>query len=230
MNGALLAATWCSGTVDAVTQIFTTGDPNALVRIHVPSVDQVMCFLSRQQLSFDSDESEFELIEGEFGEVYETDEDETYAEYDDADDEDDEEGGEYVIESDDELWYIASMFGICRFAPSWWLEPAGDHGDECECRPISLLEVLQDRIPAERRQDALEAHLGALRDIWDHFWSGDALVTGASLSINGACPSCIVEGREHLGDVVDEARNLAEGLGEALAAFHSRIDIGLGRY
>ncbi len=217
--------------MDFVTQFFTTGDENSLVRIHVPSEAQVMCFISRQQLSFDADDGDFELIEGAYGEVYETDNLVMQEMYDDGEaDEDDEVDVEYVIESDDELWYIASMFGICRFAPSWWLESAEEHGDDCDCKPISLLEVLQDRIPAARRQDALEAHLGALRDIWDHFWSGDALVTGASLSINGACPSCITEGREHLGDVVDEARNLAEGLGEALAAFHSRIDIGLGRY
>jgi len=132
--------------------------------------------------------------------------------------------------SDAEAWFIAGLFGVGMYAPSWWLFDGPAHGPTCRCRPIGLLEVLQDHADVAERQGALDAHLGGLRGIWDHFWSGDALVNGSSELINGACSNCIAEGREHLGDVLDEARHLAEELGEALAAFHSRIDLGLDRY
>jgi len=132
--------------------------------------------------------------------------------------------------SDAEAWFIAGLFGVGMYAPSWWLFDGPAHGPTCRCRPIGLLEVLQDHADGAERQGALDAHLGGLRGIWDHFWSGDALVNGSSELINGACSNCIAEGREHLGDVLDEARHLAEELGEALAAFHSRIDLGLDRY
>ena len=190
------------------------------VRLAVPTYQEVCCFLERQRTEVLDEREEYDILEGEFleGEFM---------------DEDDESQDSVPVEEIDEedVWMIANVFGIGRYSPSWWvIDDLTEHGETCDCRPLGLLEVLHDHAQGSDRQEALEAHLAALRDVWDHFWSGDGLINGASEHIGGACGSCIVEGREHLSNVLDEARNLAEELGEALAAFHSQIDIGVNRY
>lgn len=212
-------------TVSAVNPVYEILSGTSLVRLCIPDLDGIVCFLERQRISFEEAESDDEFEEFEMG--FEPDEtvDDDFAEGDET----------LSVEEidEDDAWLVAGMFGVGRYSPSWWLfdmDPGVSHGPHCNCRPLGLLEVMQYHAPVPDRQEALEAHLSALRDVWDHFWSGDALVNGASEEINGACSTCIITGREHLGDVLDEARNLAEELGEALAAFHSHIDIGTNRY
>lgn len=230
-----LVAGRCSGqTIVVVPAAFELHSDGRSVKFTVPSMTEIRCFLNRQSVAVAaSDKSSGADREG----------DGAYDEYNEYDEcEEHEELGEYVDEdleyenvevaelSDGDAWVIAGLFGIGQHSPSWWLNAQGGHGSQCACRPAGLLEVLQDYATSSDRQGALEAHLGALRDVWDHFWSGDSLVNGEGEHINGACPACITEGRDHLGDILDEARNLAEELGEALAAFHSHIDLGLDRY
>jgi hypothetical protein len=219
-------------TVHLVENIFELHGKSGSIKFTVPTMVEVRCFLERQNVSVRSQEMP-DLADGESGEDEEYEP--YYGNYDDDDDFgldgigfDDE--VEIKDMSDEDTWSIAGLFRIGKHAPSWWLNSDKPHGKECTCRPASLLETLQDHASSPDRQSALEAHLGALRDTWDHFWSGDSLINGEGERINGACPNCLVEGREHLGDILDEARNLAEELGEALAAFQSHIDLGIDRY
>lgn len=199
------------------------------IRFAVVDIETMRCFLGRQHIQVADAETTTDAgveISASFGDLDEGE----VSSYGDDFSEDCETLNIEEIE-DGEVWFIASMFGIGRYAASWWALPSdGEHGEECKCRPMCLLEVLQDHAEGEERQGALEEHLGGLQEIWDHFWSGDALINGSSEHINGACSDCLVEGRGHLTDVLDEARNLAEELGEALAAFQSSISIGLDRY
>jgi hypothetical protein len=213
----------------------------------VPHIDAVWCYLERQRFEYDdrvggiealSDALDTELLDeddedAEGDEAYGASyaaarwfEDEAGDMYGDLDSDD----LAAIAEDTDAIWEVAAMLGIGRHAPGWWMAGTADHANDCDCRPLSLLEVLQYHSTGAIRQAALEAHLGALQEVWHHFWSGDAVINGSSEEINGACVACLTEGREHLSTVLDEARNLAEELGEALAAFHSHIDIGLDRY
>jgi hypothetical protein len=209
--------------------LFELHEEGRRVCFEVPTTEAVRCFLQRQRFAYveHTDDPESETLTSS----WESGDDSCFEYGDDAaewiDGCSDEEDAEIT---DEEAWFVASLFGIGRYAPTWWLAGSGSHDDTCTCRPLGLLEVLQDHADPNKRQSALEAHLSGLRGIWDHFWSGDALVNGSSDLINGACSNCIAEGREHLSDVLDEARNLAEELGEALAAFHTQIDLGLDRY
>jgi len=205
-----------------VGDIFELRNEDKSVKFSVPTMEEVRCFLNRQSVSFVGREAE-EDAEIDFEGYYDDD-----TEYDDLDFEAEEVDVEEMTDAD--AWMVAGLFGVGQHSPSWWLNSKTEHGEECLCRPAGLLEVLQDYAASGDRQGALEAHLGALRDVWDHFWSGDALVNGEGELINGACPACLIEGREHLSEILDEARNLAEELGEALAAFHSHIDLGIDRY
>ena len=200
------------------------------VRFVIADIETIRCFLSRQHIQIADvdetlDEDQVE-VSASFGNL----DDEEASVYGDDFGDDCEPLNVEEIE-DAEVWFIAGMFGIGKYAASWWMLPSdGEHTSDCRCRPMCLLEVLQDHAEGAERQGALEEHLDGLQGIWDHFWSGDALINGSSEHINGACSDCLVEGRGHLTDVLDEARNLAEELGEALAAFQSSISIGLDRY
>lgn len=206
--------------------LFELHEEGRKVSFEVPTTEAVRCFLQRQRFAYVeyTDDPEDETLTSS----WESGDDSCFEYGGDAaewiDDRSDEEEAEIT---DDEAWSVSGRFGIGRYAPTWWMAGSGSHDDACTCRPLGLLEVLQDHADPKKRQSALEAHLSGLRGIWDHFWSGDALVNGSSDLINGACSNCIAEGRDHLSDVLDEARNLAEELGEALAAFHTQIDLGL---
>lgn len=220
----MVAATCISGTVRCVSSPFVFEHESLRISLHIPTLESVCCYLDRQRAAMNDDDDEVE-------EAYYANSDDDFDALDDFDDLDD---GDLFDDddavNDDEIWQVAGLLGIGRYSPTWWTLSETDHADGCRCRPMGLLEVLQYHTTGTLRQDALEAHLVALQEVWDHFWSGDGIVNGSSDQINGACVDCLVAGREHLGDVLDEARNLAEELGEALAAFHSHIDIGLDRY
>ena len=220
----MLAADGMSGTVPCVSKPFLIQSDTLHISLLVPSLEAVWCFLERQRGIAAADVDDDDNVE-----AYYATSDEDFDAFDLFDDDDDDDV-EVCELTDADIWELASMFGIGQYSPTWWVLSEDEHGDGCRCRPMGLLEVLQYHTTGTLRQDALEAHLAALQEVWDHFWSGDGIVNGSSDQINGACVACLVDGREHLGDVLEEARNLAEELGEALAAFHSHINIGLDRY
>ena len=114
--------------------------------------------------------------------------------------------------------------------PLWWFEAYGCDGDYgCSCGPVTLLEVLSE-IGTEHRQTALDAHTSAMRDLFDHFWSGQALLAGSTGKIGDACVSCLVEGHTHVWDVFEAATVLAEEFGEAIAAHATTVHLGEPRY
>jgi hypothetical protein len=208
--------------------LFELHEEGQRVRFEVPTMEAIHCFLRRHRFVYveHADDSEIETLTSS----WESGDDSGFEYGGAAECIDDRPDGDGAESTEEEAWLVASLFGIGRYAPTWWMSGAGPHDDTCTCRPLGLLEVLQDHTDPSKQREALAAHLSGLRGIWDHFWSGDALVNGASDSINGACSTCIAEGREHLDYILDEARNLAEELGEAIAAFHTQIDLGLCRY
>lgn len=236
------------GTVSRVQPVYELGDGENRIVFATPDIDTVCCFLSRVGTVMDLDDVDdvprgFYLsvmderagdagvagfedgLDGYLNDDADGDLEDVFdGDFDDGDDLD----TEYADES--EVWEVAGAFGIGQFSPSWWMLGEGTHDEGCTCRPAGLLEILQYHAPVPLRQSVLDVHLAALRSAWDHFWSGDALINGGGDRINGACVGCLTEGAEHLSRVVDEARQLAEELGEALAAFHSQINIGLDRY
>jgi hypothetical protein len=248
-NGCGQVRAPCRGgrTIGLVELLFShTHDDGSAVRLWVPPAVEVLCFLRRRHElfgddepggenggDFDSDDFDDDFDDGidmtlralleDFG-----DGDRVFDYMRDAEAEIDE------LLSDDDVdeelvWELASMFSVHRFAATWW-RSGDNHGNDCRCGPVTLLEVLQDFVVGDGRQVALDAHLTVLHGAWDHFWSGDSLIRSGSSTIGGACAYCIGEGRTHLSDVLDEARSLAEDLGEALAAFKTNIAIGVGRY
>lgn len=110
-------------------------------------------------------------------------------------------------------------------APCWWLEEAGCAGDvDCGCGPVTLLEVLGS-VGAEDRAGVLAAHMRLLGELWSHFWSGQALTEGGTATIGDACVECLVDGHPHVYAVFSDATQMAEELGEALAAFECSVTL-----
>lgn len=207
----------CGGGTVHLVDTFSIHEGGSYILFHVPSDVAVRCFVQRSLA--DSHRFEFDVADGS-GEP-------AAAYFDMTDELSDIDASDL---SDSDVWHIGSLFGVGRHSPTWWNLSDASHDDDCRCHPVTLLEILQDHATGGTRQASLEAHLRALHNVWDHFWSGDAVINSGSDTLNGACAECLVGGRSHLEDVLDEARNLAEELGEALAAFHSRIDIGIDRY
>lgn len=111
----------------------------------------------------------------------------------------------------------------------WWYTGACTGGYECACGPITLLEALERLDPAERGT-AVRLHAEEMRALYDHFWSGQGLVSGACSNIGNACVSCIAEGAAHVWDVYEDACILAEEFGEALAAYAYELMVGEPRF
>jgi hypothetical protein len=111
-------------------------------------------------------------------------------------------------------------------AACWWFAETGCGGvEECQCGPVTLLEVLTHAEAAER-DGIVEAHVTLLSATWDHYWSGQALMNPDAGELGAACAACIVDGPDHVYDVLEVAETLATELGEALAAFSTRIRLG----
>jgi hypothetical protein len=115
--------------------------------------------------------------------------------------------------------------------PTWWaIDPGCDHtGPECACGFITLIEVLHC-VDEEERAEVLEHHLHELRALWHHYWSAQALIEAGSETLEGTCAWCITAGRAHLVQLSDEAGEMAEQLGEALAGFDATVTVGRSRY
>lgn len=114
--------------------------------------------------------------------------------------------------------------------PVWWFESDGcDAGVNCVCGRATLLSVLSN-IETEERPNALLAHVDAMRALFDHFWSGQALLDGQSSSIGDACATCLTSGHVHVWGVYAAACELAEELGEAMCAYEHKLWLGADRF
>lgn len=111
----------------------------------------------------------------------------------------------------------------------WWHVTACTGGYECSCGPLTLLEALERLDPSERGT-AVRLHADEMRALYDHFWSGQGLVSGSCSNIGDACVSCIAEGAAHVWDVYEDACLLAEEFGEALAAYAYELMVGEPRF
>lgn len=220
------AARFRPGTVALVTALFERRIAGKMTRMWVPPAVEVICFLRRRTDLFDTDRGDDIVYGDDLDPFDDVDVSFSIQEQIEAD-------IDALLEDDvpDEelLFELAGLFGIHRFSEIWWR--SGDaHDEDCSCAPVTLLEVLQTLDTPADRQAALDIHLGVLHHAWDHYWSGDALIRSDGSSIGAACASCIGDGHTHLASLLDEARAVAEDLGEALAAFDSSIAIGIDRY
>lgn len=114
--------------------------------------------------------------------------------------------------------------------PVWWFEnDSCDAGVDCVCGRASLLAVLSNIDPDERHS-ALKAHVDSMRELFDHFWSGQGLLDGQSSSIGSACATCLTAGHVHVWGVYASACEMAEELGEAMSAYEHKLWLGADRY
>jgi hypothetical protein len=119
--------------------------------------------------------------------------------------------------------------------PVWWVDsqycPAVDgEAEQCRCGRFCLSEVLGWITDPETRQLALDAHQRVMTEAFDHYWAGDAFHYEHLDAIGAICSACFTDGEEHIAEVGGEAETLAEELGSALAAHHTRIALGEKRY
>jgi hypothetical protein len=111
----------------------------------------------------------------------------------------------------------------------WWFDESACRGDDCHCGPVTLLEVLTHSTEAAR-PGIVAAHVAHLANLWDHYWSGEALLSATSGQIGSACPECLLSGGAHIDDLGDAAQQLSGELGEAISAYHSLITLGPPRW
>ena len=113
---------------------------------------------------------------------------------------------------------------------TWWWRENGCIADfDCECGPVTLLEAC-NRAESEERSGMIEAHASVMRELFDHYWSGQGLIEGSSAEIGEACVECLIDGAKHVYIVFENASRLAEELGEVLAAYHYHLIVGGTRY
>lgn len=114
--------------------------------------------------------------------------------------------------------------------PVWWFEREGCEGNEsCTCGRSTLLDALSN-LHEEETGDAVREHIQTMRGMFDHFWSGQGVIEGGSHEIGEACPLCITVGAPHVWDVYEAASDLAQELGEAVAAHEASLELGEPRY
>jgi len=107
----------------------------------------------------------------------------------------------------------------------WWMWDDDCEAETCNCGQTSLLLVLEYVAPEERAELVMQ-HAEEMRGLYEHFWAGQGLVSGASRIIGEACSSCLIEGAAHVWDVYESACELAEEFGEALAAYAYKLFVG----
>jgi hypothetical protein len=126
-------------------------------------------------------------------------------------------------------WDGYNFYPVVEHRIWWWELHECAGGEHCLCGPVTLLEALE-RLDAQDRGLAVRIHAEEMRDLYDHFWSGQGFVSGATANIGDACVSCIAEGAPHVWDVYEDACILAEEFGEALAAYAYELMVGEPRF
>ena len=111
----------------------------------------------------------------------------------------------------------------------WWWCGDGCDGIACDCGQLTLLEALH-RLPPDELSNAIKLHADEMRGLYEHFWGGQGLVSGASKRIGDACPECLVTGAPHVWGIYENASLMAEEFGEALAAYAYELFVGEPRY
>jgi hypothetical protein len=111
----------------------------------------------------------------------------------------------------------------------WWWREDCPEDEECRCGQVSLLLVLEHLDPQDRG-NAVTLHAEEMRNLYEHFWAGQGLVSGASGTIGEACSSCLTEGAAHVWEIYEAACELAEEFGEALAAYAYQLFVGEPRH
>ena len=140
-----------------------------------------------------------------------------------ADDGDDDDSDDWFPFTDDTL-------DVSHEAPCWWFAEDTCSGPlHCHCGPVSLLEVLT-RCEADTRAVTLARHMLLMEELWSHYWSGQGLLEGEASSIGDACAECLINGASHVYGIHSAAAELAEELGEALAAFATTITLGAPKW
>lgn len=134
--------------------------------------------------------------------------------------------------ANEEDFVFATSVGVDEaFAhPVWWFETDECDADlACVCGRSSLLDAVT-HVDVAHRAVALDRHTTAMRALYDHFWSGQGLLDGSASEIGDACASCLTVGTNHVWDVFDAASEMAEELGETLAAFSFSLELGEPRF
>ena len=140
--------------------------------------------------------------------------------------------GDLIISLPDDLVVVENVYEdtekmtmapcIMDIYGCWWFDSAEcTHGDnppensECDCGPVTLLEVTS-HIAASDRQMVFDAHLGRLTELWDHFWSGEALMSAKSSELGAACAECLLHPQGHLVDVIGAAQETFNNINPGL--------------
>lgn len=110
----------------------------------------------------------------------------------------------------------------------WWVESA-NCDTFCECGQVALIAALS-MLPQDLHREAVTMHGEQMRDLFSHFWSGQALITGTSSDVCDACSNCLTDGTDHIWEVYADACLLAEEFGEALASYAYDLLLGAPRY
>ena len=150
------------------------------------------------------------------------------------------EGEEIIFESSypgaddrDEDWWGGAEDGACEYESYahrvWWQSDSECDGTGCECGRVRLIYVLE-KLPPEERGGAVALHAEEMRALYEHFWAGQGLVSGAADMIGDACSSCLTDGAVHVWEVYESACELAEEFGEALAAYAYQLFVGEPRH
>lgn len=140
---------------------------------------------------------------------------------DDPDDIDDIDDGCYTDEGGSLVYTYTSRV--------WWWEQRDCTEDTCQCGPVTLLEALEQLGESERAA-IVKDHADEMRNLYDHFWAGQGLITGSSQHIGDACPDCLIGGAAHVWTIYENACTLAEEFGEALAAYAYELSMGQPRH
>jgi len=96
----------------------------------------------------------------------------------------------------------------------WWLDVTGcDLEVDCGCGPVTLHNMMMNLDDPSLRQEALEAHVALIRELWAHYWAGEAILSGKSKEIGNGCAYCLVIGEAHVLALGEAAHDLGGELG-----------------
>jgi hypothetical protein len=107
---------------------------------------------------------------------------------------------------------------------------AEDGAQECRCGILELFEALE-QLPAHARQEALDSHLKAMNDLYDHMMAAEALIDGAAgvHYLDAACLTCMTDPSYHVEEIDAELQSRTLELAPVLRAYHLTVTLGTRR-